>query len=161
MNYELYKKFYRTCMIGSSIVIYILAAFMFLLSLGGGITLGFDTVYIAGIVFCIAVISTRLWQDLAYPKSFYKKSVRIFNSIFCVQLFDEYYHIESKNEASSGASDIRYDSLYKAFESCELFILFIAPRQAHMIPKTCLSDDAALRLRSILKEKLGRKFSFR
>lgn len=164
MNFELYKRFFKFAIAKTkyrlilSIITYIIIGYGLIMAVIAGAIFGFSPTFITIIIFMVALLSLKLYQELMLPRILYKKSKKIYESVYSVKLFNQHLQIETKGNLNSGQSNTNYEALYKAYEINDMFFLNITPQQAYIIPKETISVDAGLMLRDILKEKLGKNF---
>ncbi len=82
----------------------------------------------------------------------------IFESGYTYEFSDEKLIARSEGAVSSDTQEILYDGLYKAFETADMFYLYIGPLQGYILPKASFTQGTADDLRALLREKLNKRF---
>ena len=67
-------------------------------------------------------------------------------------------NVKNEESGSNDHSSSQYSVLTSAVETSGDFILFTSPTQGYMIEKTAFTNGSPDELRTVLKEKMGKKF---
>ncbi len=105
--------------------------------------------YFVWLVLTAGSIEYQLLRQVKDKDSFLRK-------IFRVQVSESIIQIEVPSEASR--LRVIPSQLYCAFEISRVFMLYISPEQVYLVPKSIMSEEEKVQLRSILLTSLGERF---
>lgn len=148
-----FEKFHINRVNKVSFIIYTVACIIILLSAIGLIYLGDNSGYIfliVGIFFTVYRMSIPYW----YTKRILKSDKLTENLENTFELFDD--NLKVTNSVS--ASDIRYDQLFKVYESKNCFYLYINKLQVFILNKNNFSVGNSDEFSKFIEEKLGKNF---
>lgn len=94
---------------------------------------------------------------LVRPGQYYKKSPLLFQTKIKFVLDDDALSMTQAGAIASGTSTMRYDALYRAYETKNAFYLYISPLQAYLLTKKDVVKGTPEELRALLQSKLPPK----
>jgi len=142
------------------ILVYIFAAIGLLTGLLSMLFFSFDKVMIVLMIILIFPLALVFFTRTNLPRLQYKHFKKLLEAPQKLQLFADFFTVESDTAQFSGKTSMKYEALYKAYETDDMFYLYINKYQAHLLPKAALGEEAIQELRSILHAKLGEKLIF-
>lgn len=157
IDYNLFTQFHRfNTRLNSSLMGYIVPPLGFMVSLATGITFGFDWLTIALLVICSLLILSKVSSYYWTPKRLFTKSRAVYAVPHRLTLYEQVF--ENAREGSDSRSVNKYTELWRAYETKDLFYLYLSSQQVFLLPKKALSPEASQKLRAILAKQLGKKF---
>lgn len=155
--YEDYRSFFRRNFFGRRNLVMMLVIYIFILLFDFLVFFKNVTTSIEAFIFTIVFISIGIYYGGLRG---IKKSLKTnkFFGVECVYIIN--------NDGVSINSEISnmkmpWDMLYKISESNEIFLFYISPNCAYLLPKRCfLNKDQVNSLRELLKSKANDKSSF-
>lgn len=165
IDYALYLKFHKfQLQKGARKRFYLLATIISAIGLLLGILFflffGFDKDIVGLMAILIVVLALILYIRIYLPRLQYKHFKKLLEAPQKLQLFAGYFTVESESPQFSGKTSMKYEALYEAYETDEMFYMYISKYQAHLLPKAALGEEAVQELHSILHASLGYNFKF-
>lgn len=162
-TYELYKEYYifSVFKIGARkylrwffLIIYPL---LIIITTAEAIILEFDSFLffcdiLLILLFIYMIISIRLGA-----KKYYKTIQKIFAGIVSYTFKNDEFSVYLSNNACTGETIMRYDSIYRIYETETMFYVFISSKQAYLISKSCIIGGSATDLRTLFQSKIESK----
>lgn len=92
------------------------------------------------------------------PKPLYKNSPALNDATHSIELYEDLIKGRSTGPNTSENVEAQYTSLAGAYETEDMFYLYLNKHQACIIPKDTIDTKAGKKLSSILARRLGTKF---
>ena len=163
IDYPLFLKFFRFHnQRGLRRYVFILAYILIAVGILSGsiyfLTVGFNESMLRLMGILILGLLLLLYLNWVYPRILYKYARNMYEVPLILQLFTDYVQLDAKGAKYSGKSETKYEALDSAFETDDMFFMYLTKRQAYLLAKDTISPEVAMRLRSILQAKLGAKY---
>lgn len=163
IDYPLYRKFYLFhSRRGLRKFIFPLAYILIAVGILSGaiyfLTVGFQGSMLRLMGILILGLLLILYFNLLYPRILYKYARNMYEVPLTLQLYADHIKLDAKGVKYSGKSETKYEALDSAFETKDMFFMYLTKRQAYLLAKDTIAPEAAQQLRSILQAKLGAKF---
>lgn len=165
IDYALYKIFHkfqrqkgarRTL----NIWVYIFGTVGLLVGLLSLLFFGFEKDMVVLMVILIFTLALVIFSSTFLPRLQYKHFQKLLEEPQKYQLFADHFTVETASAQFCSKTSIKYEALYKAYETDDMFYMYINKYQVNFFPKAALEAEATAKLRAILSEKLGNKFVF-
>lgn len=108
-------------------------------------------------VILVFIFVLFLFMIYYFTRKNYGNIKKLFTSGVIFEFRNNDFIIKQKNNLYTGESAIKYEALYKVYETETMFYVFITPRQAFLINKNGIIDDNPNSLRTILMNEVDRK----
>lgn len=93
-----------------------------------------------------------------FPKPLYKNSPALNDATHSIELYEDLIKGKSTGPNTSENIEAHYSSLAGAYETDDMFYLYLNKHQACIIPKDTIDTKAGIKLSDILVRDLGKKF---
>jgi hypothetical protein len=164
ITYELYRTYYLFSLFKGKLykqmprLIFSGGIFGIIVSLFSVFSFGFEPIRIIIPVTLTVVLILMTYLLVYFPKKYYNSASKVLGSSIKYKFTRDYFYAESNGESASGSSQIKYDALYKAYETDEMVYIFIDNRQAYPLEKKNFNSEDFQQLREVLQNKLGKMY---
>lgn len=105
----------------------------------------------------ILIYAVFLFMIYYLPRKNYKNIGKLFTSGVIFEFRNNDIIAKQSNNLYDGEGTLKYEALFKVYETKKMFYIFIAPNQAFLINKNGIIDDTPDSLRQILQSKVDKK----
>lgn len=88
----------------------------------------------------------------------FEKNIDYLKISTCFQFNEDYMIMINYSENKKHISKLKYNEIYKVYETRDCFYIFLTENFAHYIPKRDINKGTSEELGNLLYKKLGRKF---
>jgi hypothetical protein len=166
LEYNDFKKYWIFCLFKGKyykfgpILFWIICITGILIVTSSGLTFGFETSDIFAVAFFIVFMLLMAYLMYLSPKLYYKSATILRESISKYNFGEEYMTIESVSNSTNGFSQIRYENLFKVYESDEYLFILISNKQSFIIRKNNNSADDIEATRKILQSNVKKYVNY-
>lgn len=130
-----------------------------LLLVGANLLLnGFEQDTVIMIILILSALGLTVFSSYYLPLLKFKSLGKILTAPQRIELYPEHFTVEMSGEEYSGQNSVCYEGLVKAYQTEDMFYLYISKHQAFLLPVDSLDGGAIAQLSSILEQKLGVNF---